>query len=124
MSRFKLLEVEECNEAKRSLESRIRQSCKQDKAESLQITDEEKKTSVSSIPTWDGANATCPRYIAKIEAWAVCQQCADALEATEMANCATKAAHNAINKATEAVKPKETAPPVQAERKTGCDHNL
>ena len=62
--------------------------------------DDEKKTSVSSIPTWDGAEATCPRYIAKIEALAVYQQCKDALEETEMTTCPTKAAYNAIDKTT------------------------
>ena len=62
--------------------------------------DDEKKTSVSSIPTWDGAEATCPRYIAKIEALAVYQQCEDALDKTEMGTCPTKVAYNAINEAT------------------------
>ena len=62
--------------------------------------DDEKKTNVSSIPSWDGAEATCPRYIAKIEALAIYQQCEDALDETEMANCPTKATYNAINKAT------------------------
>ena len=62
--------------------------------------DEEKKTSVSSIPTWDGAEATCPSYIAKIEALAIYQQCKDALDETEMGNCPTKLEYNGIDKAT------------------------
>ena len=62
--------------------------------------DDDRRTNVSSIPTWDGAEATCPRYIAKIEALAVYQQCEDALDETEMATYLTKAAYNGINKAT------------------------
>ena len=57
------------------------------------------KKKVSSIPTWDRAEATCPRYIAKIEALSVYQQCEDALDKTEMATCPTKAIYNGINKA-------------------------
>ena len=62
--------------------------------------DEEKKTNVSSIPTWDGSEASCPRYLAKIEALAIYQQCEDALDEVEMAGCPSKAAYAAINKAT------------------------
>ena len=62
--------------------------------------DDEKKTSVPSIPSWDGAEATCPRYIAKIEALAIYEKCEDALDKTEMATCPTKAVYNGINKAT------------------------
>ena len=51
------------------------------------------------MKAWDGAEATCPRYIAKIEALAVYQQCEDALDEAVMANCPTKAAYNLINKA-------------------------
>ena len=60
--------------------------------------DDDRKTNVSSIPTWNGAEATCPRYIAKIEALATHQQWEDALDENVMANCPTKAAYNAIDK--------------------------
>ena len=62
--------------------------------------DDDEKTNVSSIPTWDGAEAICLRYIAKIEALAIYQQCEDALEETEMGNCPTKLAYNGIDKVT------------------------
>ena len=62
--------------------------------------DDDRKTNFSSIPTWDGAEATCTRYIAKIEALAVYQQCKDTLDKAEMANFPTKAAYNLINKVT------------------------
>ena len=35
------------------------------------MIDDDRKTNVSSIPTWDGVEAICPRYIAKIEALAI-----------------------------------------------------
>ena len=54
---------------------------------------------------WSGG--TCPRYIAKIEALAIYQQCEDALDETEMVNCPTKAAYNAIDKATNDVNKKK-----------------
>ena len=62
--------------------------------------DEDKKSSVSSITVWGGAEATCLQYIAKIEALAIYQGCKEALDATEMAGCPTKAAYAAIDKAT------------------------
>ena len=62
--------------------------------------DDDRKTNVSSISTWDGAEATCPRYIARIEALTIYQQCEDALDETEMGNCPTKLAYNGINKVT------------------------
>ena len=62
--------------------------------------DDDRKTNVASIPTWDGAEATCPSYIAKIEALAIYQQCKDALDENEMGNCPTKLAYNGINKVT------------------------
>ena len=60
--------------------------------------DDGKKTSVSSILTWDGAEATCPRYIAKIKVLAIYQQCKDTLEDTETSACPTKAVHQETNK--------------------------
>ena len=62
--------------------------------------DDDRKTNVSSIPTWERAEATCPRYIAKIEALANYQQCEDTLDKNEMGNCPTKLAYNGIDKAT------------------------
>ena len=35
------------------------------------MIDDDRKTNVSSIPTWDGVEATRPRYIAKIKALAI-----------------------------------------------------
>ena len=62
--------------------------------------DDDREINVSSIPTWDGAEATYQRYIAKIEAFAIYQQCEDALDDTDMGNCPTKLAYNGIDKAT------------------------
>ena len=62
--------------------------------------DDDKKTSALSILVWDGAEATCPQYIAKIEALAIYQGYEEALDEVEMVGCPTKAAYVAINKAT------------------------
>ena len=58
------------------------------------------KQTCSPFPHWMERKQPTLRYIAEIEALAIYQQCEDALDKTEMANCPTKATCNGINKAT------------------------
>ena len=55
----------------------------------------------SSIPTWDGTEKTCGRYLAKIEAQAQYFETADALDEVEVRqNCPNKSVFDAIDPAT------------------------